>query len=119
MCKLKEHLKYNSKNNKYIQSLRKVYLVGYWARYGVLEFPYSGKMVEDSEFGLIPLVYDFDDHNGTYNEYVLRKLNDVTTGQVITYAFNKHIANSIAEQYNELYSYRKNKKKKYIPSKKI
>lgn len=110
MSKLKEHLKDNSKNNKYIQSLRKVYLVGYWARYGALAFPYAGKMVENNEFGLIPLVYDFDDHNGTYGEYVLRELNQVTTGQIITYTFNEHIANSIAEQYNELYSYRKRQK---------
>lgn len=109
MFKLKEHLECNDKNDKYIQSLRKVYLVGCWAKYGVLEFPYTGKMVDDNEFGLIPLVYDFDDHNGTYNEYVLRKLNEVTTGQIITYTFNEHIANSIAEQYNELYSYKKQK----------
>lgn len=84
-------------------------MVGYWARYGVLEFPYAGRLIEDSEFGLIPLVYDFDDHNSTYDEYVLRKLKDVTTGQVITYAFNKHIADFIAEQYNKLYSYKKQK----------
>lgn len=114
MSKLKKHLKDNSKNNKYIQSLRKVYLVGYWARYGVMSFPYAGKMVEDSEFGLIPLVYDFDDHNGTYSEYVLRKLNHVTTGQIITYTFNEHIANSIAEQYNELYLYRKKQKEQDV-----
>lgn len=102
MNKLKEHLECNDKNDKYIQSLRKVYLVGYWARYGVLEFPYTGKMVEDSEFGLIPLVYDFDDHNGTYDEYVLRKLNHVTTGQVITYAFNKEIAQMLVDKLNML-----------------
>lgn len=114
MRKLKEHLKENSKNNKYIQSLRKVYLVGYWARYGVLAFPYAGKMVENNEFGLIPLVYDFDDHNGTYDGYVLRELNQVTTGQIITYTFNEHIANSIAEQYNELYLYRKKQKEQDV-----
>lgn len=102
MRKLKEHLKENSKNNKYIQSLRKVYLVGYWARYGVLAFPYAGKMVENNEFGLIPLVYDFDDHNGTYEEYVLRELNQVTTGQVITYTFNEHIAQMLVDKLNML-----------------
>lgn len=67
-----------------------------------MAFPYAGEMAEDNEFGLIPLVYDFDDHNGTYGEYVLRKLNRVTTGQMITYTFNEPIANSIAERFNKL-----------------
>ena len=100
--KLKEHLEYNDKNNKYIQSLRKVYLVGYWARYGVLEFPYAEKMIEDKLFGMTPLVYDFDDHNGTYDEYILRKINDVTTGQIIIYCFNKELAEMLADKLNLL-----------------
>lgn len=102
MSKLKAHLEYNDKNNKYIQSLRKVYLVGYWASYGVLEFPYSGKMVEDDLFGMAPLVYDFDDHNGTYGEYVLRKINEVTSGGTITYCFNKEIAEMLVDKLNML-----------------
>lgn len=102
MHKLKEYLECNDKNDRYIQSLRKVYLVGYWARYGVLEFPYAGKLVEDNLFGMTPLVYDFDDHNGTYDEYILRKINDVTSGGVVIYCFNQKVAEMLAYKLNLL-----------------
>lgn len=101
MKKLKEHLEYNDKNYKYIQSLKKVYLIGYWARYGIREYPYAGEMVEDKVFSYTPLVYDFDDHNGTYGEWILRKINDVTTGGVIIYCFNKELAEQLVDIYNE------------------
>lgn len=101
MSKLKTRLEYNNKNNKYIESLKKVYLIGHWARYGVLELPYAGKMVEDDLFGITPLVYDLDDHNGTYAEYILTKINDVTTGDTIIYTFNRNLAQALSDKLNE------------------
>ena len=101
MSKLKTRLEYNNKNNKYIESLKKVYLIGHWARYGVLEFPYAGKMVEDDLFGMTPLVYDLDDHNGTYAEYILTKINDVTTGDIIIYTFDRNAAQALSDKLNE------------------
>ena len=101
MSKLKTRLEYNNKNNKYIESLKKVYLIGHWARYGVLELPYAGKMVEDDLFGMTPLVYDLDDHNGTYAEYILTKINDVTTGDIIIYTFDRNAAQALSDKLNE------------------
>lgn len=114
MKKLKEHLEYNNKNEKYINSLSKVYLIGYWARYGVREYPYSGQMVEDEEFGMTPLVYDFDDHNGTYNEWILRKIQNTTAGQVIMYCFKEQLANIYADKLQKLYDFEKEKRKEEL-----
>lgn len=110
MRNLKEHLKCIDKNYSYIRSLPKVYLIGYWARYGVIEFPYAGKMVEDEVFGMTPLVYDFTDHNGTYDEWVLRKIQDTTTGQAVIYCFDKQIAQRLADKLQAEYEYSKEKK---------
>ena len=109
MHKPKSRLEYTSKTAHYIDSLPRVYLVGYWARYGVLSFPYAGKMVEDPLFGLTPLVYDLDDHNGTHAEYILRKINDVTTGGVLIYCFDELLAHRLADTYNALSDYNKQK----------
>lgn len=111
---MEKHLEFNNKNQKYINSLKKVYLIGCWARYGIMEFPFTGEFVEDELFGMTPLVYDFDDHNGTYDEWVLRKIQNTTTGQVIMYCFNKELAQRYADNLQRLYEYDRAKRKEEL-----
>lgn len=82
---------------EYYKNSPKVYLVGFWAHYGVIDYPYAGKYVWDEwSQDYVPLVFDYDDHNGTADEYEVRKITDVTTGGRITWTFNKGKAEWIA-----------------------
>ena len=84
-----------------IKNLPKVYLVGRWARYGVMAFPFGGKFVE--KYGAyIPLVWNYNDHNGTDSLWYLRPIYDTTTGQCLTYSFDENTANKIADAFNQI-----------------
>lgn len=102
---MKKVLHNNAKTKKYLDSLKKVYLIGCWARFGVWEFPFTGKFVHDDVLGYVPLVYDYDDRNGTVDNYYLRKLTDVTTGSIIEYSFSKEHAQYIADALNSKICY--------------
>lgn len=95
---MNQRLKCNEKNDRFVESLPKIYLVGYWARYGVREYPFANKYTKDG----IPYVYNFDDHNGTYDEYILEPITNVTTGIIKVWSFNKAIANEIVDMYNTI-----------------
>ena len=87
MCMLRKRLPDNQKTRDKLAKLPKIYLIACWAHYGVLEFPFSGKYkkVKDTDSPLIryiPLVWDFDDHNGVYPEYVLRPITWTTTAAI-------------------------------------
>lgn len=89
----------NSKETRdYLNSLRKVYLVACWAGYGVMEFPFSGKY-KDKEH-LQPLVWQYDDLNGTSDNWYLRPIEDTTTGSIYLWTFSKEDAYRIAKQKN-------------------
>lgn len=94
---MNQRLKCNEKNDRFVESLPKIYLVGCWARYGVMEYPFANKYTKDG----IPCVYNFNDHNGTYDEYVLEPITNVTTGVIKVWSFSKAIANEIADIYND------------------
>ena len=81
MCVLRKHLPHNQKTKDKLAKLPKIYLIACWARYGVLEFPFSGRYKKINKKP-IPLVWDFDDHNGTYPEYVLRPITWTTTAAI-------------------------------------
>ena len=98
---MRKVLKNNKQTKIYLDSLPKIYLIGYWARYGVMEFPFTGKY-EQNEYGIsIPLVYDYDDHNGTCDNWYLRKITDTTTGIILLWTQSKSVASKIAELYNK------------------
>lgn len=86
---------------EYLKSLPKFYLVACWARYGVVEFPYSGKDVFDEKEGYVPLIWEYDDHNGTSDEYYLRKITDTTTASIWNWYNNKSVAEDVAKKLNE------------------
>lgn len=85
----------NTKETKaYLKKLRKIYLIGCWAHYGVREYPFSGKYSDKNKQH--PLVYDYDDHNGTCDNYFLKDLYKTTTGCIWGWTFNKKDAERIA-----------------------
>lgn len=104
MCILRKHLPYNQKTKDKLAKLPKIYLVACWARYGVLDFPFSGKYkkVKDADSPLIryiPLVWDYDDHNGVYPEYILRPITWTTTGLIQGWFYTKQQAKDVADIY--------------------
>lgn len=103
---MKKTLKDTQKTIKFLKKLRPIYLVVCWAKYGTMSFPFSGKFIE--KYGeYIPLVWDFDDHNGTSPLWHLRPIYDTTTGQCLTYSFNEKTAKIIAETFNKLNEHRR------------
>lgn len=88
MCILRKSLPYNKRNKKRIEKLPRIYLVACLARWGVIEHAYAGKNTKNG----IPLVYQFDDHNGTHWEYCLRRITDTTTGATYKWFFDKNQA---------------------------
>jgi len=97
MADLEKYLDCTPENAAYVESLPKIYLIGCWMRFGVREYP-NTLQVDEKGF---PLVYDLDDHNGYYEEYVLRPIHEVTTGQVYAWSTDKETAQSLADMLNE------------------
>ena len=97
MARLKKHIECTSENKAYIESLPKIYLIGCWARYGIREC--ANTLQVDKEG--IPLVYNYNDHNGCYEEYELVPIHRVTTGQVYAWSTSEKAARHIADLMNE------------------
>ena len=102
MCMLRKRLPDNQKTRDKLAKLPKIYLIACWAHYGVVDFPFSGKYkkVKDADGPLIryiPLVWDFDDHNGVYPEYVLRPITWTTTAAIRGWVRNEQQAKDTAE----------------------
>lgn len=96
MLILRKRLKNTKKNKDKLAKLPKIYLIACWARYGVLEFPFSGRYKKINKKP-IPLVWDFDDHNGTYPEYVLRPITWTTTAAIRGWVRDEQQAKDTAE----------------------
>lgn len=89
-------MKPSKKTQKKLSRCKSVYLVVCYAHWTVREFKWTGKYKK--YFGNPwPIVWDYDDHNGTYEEYVKRPIYHTTTGQICTYCFSKSMAEVIAE----------------------
>ena len=52
---------------KKMEKCKSIYIVGYWARFGVQEYKRTGKWkIVDGQ--PIPVVWYYNDHNGSYEE---------------------------------------------------
>ena len=98
---MRKILKNTAKTRAYLDSLPKIYMVGCWAKYGVREYPFTDKYALNQSGISVPLVYDYDDHNGTCDNYYLRKLSYVTTGKIIMWTQIKSVADKVAELLNK------------------
>lgn len=76
-----------------IKALPEIYQVGFWAHYGVVGYPFSGKYTKD---GREPLVWYYRDYNGAVDEYVLIPISHTTTGATLCWTFSKRVADKIA-----------------------
>lgn len=86
---------------QFLTKLPKMYIVGYWARYGVWDFYWSGKWEKNPHNGhMEPLVWHYDDHNGTADNWYLLPIRFVTTGQIIMWTEDRVYAESIASALN-------------------
>ena len=97
---MKKVLKNTLKTRKYLDKLPKIYLIACWASYCILEFPFTGKYVKENGID-IPLVYDYDDHNGTCDCWWLRKITNTTTGGKLVWTQNAAAARRISDKMNE------------------
>ena len=93
---MKKILKWSEETHNYIHSLPKIYLIGCWARYGVMEFPFV-KLNKDN----VPLVYNYNDHDGTAGQYELVPITHTTTGWIFDWSFHKEQAQKVADMLNE------------------
>lgn len=98
-----------------LNKLPKMYLVAFWAHYGVTDFPFSGKYEKrfDEKLGYtidVPLVYQYDDHNGTCDDFFLRPIDYTTTGQIVVWTQDGYQAKQIANIYEEKYGRNYSKK---------
>lgn len=96
MLRFRKRLKATKKNQNRLSKLPKIYLVACWARFGVLEFPFSGRYKKINKKP-VPLVWDYDDHNGTYPEYVLRPITWTTTAAIKGWLRDEQQAKDTAE----------------------
>ena len=101
MAKLKKRLECTPENDKYVQTLPRIYLIGYWARFGIMECANTLQVDKDG----VPLVYEFNDHNGAYEEYELLPIYRVTTGLVYAWSTSKKSAQYIADLMNTAKGY--------------
>ena len=86
---------------QFLDKLPKMYMVGCWARYGVMDFPWSGKWEKNPHTGhMEPLVWYYNDHNGTADNWYLIPLRGVTTGQIIMWTEDFNAAKRIADALN-------------------
>lgn len=96
---MRKILKNTTNTKQYLASLPKIYLVVCWAKYGVREYFFTGKYVNINGIS-IPLVYDYDDHNGTTDNWYLRRIDHTTAGLTFMWTQSRAVADKIAELLN-------------------
>ena len=92
---MRKILKNTKKTQEYLESLPKIYLVGGWVNYGVREHYFTGKYTDIDGIS-IPLVYDYDDHNGATDSWYLRRIDYTTTGSIFMWTQSKAVAEKVA-----------------------
>ena len=85
----------------FLTKLPKMYIVGCWARYGVWDFYWSGKWEKNPYTGhMEPLVWYYDDCNGTVDNWYLVPIRHVTSGVIVMWTEDRVVAESIASALN-------------------
>lgn len=95
---LRKIRKSTPKTKKYLDSLPKIYGIFLWAKWGILELPWTGKY--DTKTGE-PLVYIYYDANGACDEYHLAPINCASSGRFWNWYGTKDEAKEIQNKLNE------------------
>lgn len=99
---LRKVLKNTPKTKKYLDSLPKVYGIFLWAKWSILELPWSGKYTEGCI--AVPLVYNYYDANGMRDEYHLVPITSCSSGSFWNWFEDKEEALIEQEKLNEALS---------------
>ena len=98
MKKFKFVLKNNADTKEFLNNLKQIYVVVFWAKYAVLPLYYTGINDENG----IPLVYDHCDDNGTCDEWRLKSIFNVTSGGILCWTTKESAAKKIAYALNKI-----------------
>lgn len=74
---MKKNMPDNAKARQKLEKLPKIYYVGFWAHWGT-----RNEFLQGFDKDGHPLVWYFNDHNGTYAEWILTRLENTTTGAI-------------------------------------
>lgn len=102
----KTHLPDNERTKRRLEQLPRIHILVKYAWYAVDSVPYAYTKVIDGD--PVPMVYVFDDHNGTYAEWKLIPATYVTTGGVYCWSIHENVIKTIAEHENKLMAEREN-----------
>ena len=102
---MRKILKCTVKTKKYLESLPKIYGIFLWAKWGLLELPWTGKFDKNGE----PLVYIYYDANGMCDEYHLTPISQASSGAFhgwykdynTTYDIQLELNDILLEKYND------------------
>ena len=94
---MKKVLPNNARTGRMLDKCPKIYAVGCWAGFGVREYHFSGKYDKD---GVTPLVWDYEDFNGTCDEWRLRNIHYTTGGRILAWSNEEATAQYIADKVN-------------------
>jgi hypothetical protein len=99
---IRKILKNTPKTKAYLDSLPKVYGIFLWAKWGILELPWSGKYTKGDI--AVPLVYHYYDANGTCDEYHLVPITSCSSGAFWDWYEFENNAKEVQEKLNEALS---------------
>lgn len=99
---MKKVLKNTAKTKSYLESLPKIYALFLWAKFGILELPWTGKYNNDG----MPLVYIYCDGNGMYDEFYLDTVNNASSGGFYNWYTNKEYALFMQERLNNRHDHK-------------
>ena len=99
---MRKILKNTPKTKAYLDSLPKVYGLFLWAKWGMLELPWSGKYTKGDI--VVPLVYNYYDANGTCDEYHLVPITHCSSGAFWDWYEFKYNAKEVQTLLNEALS---------------
>lgn len=95
-------MKVTKKNTEKINKCKSVYIIVLYAHWCVREYKWTGKWKYTRlSNSYEPVVYDYDDHNGEFEEYAKRPISFTTTGWIMDWTFNKYAADRFAKLLNE------------------
>ena len=96
---MRKILKNTPKTKRYLDSLPKIYGIFLWAKWGILELPWSGKYTKGDV--AVPLVYNYCDGNGTCDEYHLIPITHCSSGAFWDWYELKNNAKEVQTLLNE------------------
>ena len=94
---MRKILKSTQKTKEYLDSCKKIYAIFLWAKWGMLELPWSGFYDHEGE----PLVYIYYDANGLCDEYHLVPVSHASSGAFHGWYLDPNTAHDIQLELND------------------